>query len=329
MVSAQVLVTGATGGLGRVLVARLLAEGREVIALGRNHQIGARLTAQGARFVAADLCDPAANLPLKGVETVFHLAALSAPWGAEAEFVTANLTATERLLQATQAAGAARFIYTSTPSIYARARDQLGLTEQSPLPPRFANAYARTKLRAEAAVLTAARAVFHTTALRPRAIIAPHDNALLPRLLRAAETGRMLLPRGGRALIEPTDARDVVSALLAAEARSHVVNGQALNISGGAPVSLRALVEQVFAELGKPVRLIPLPARLVLGAGALAEALARREPVITRYAAMALGWSQTFDLAAARLALGWEPRHHPFAAVSWALAERTRETDLG
>jgi len=327
-VSAPTLVTGATGGLGRVLVAHLLAEGRTVIALGRNCEVGARLAAQGARFVAADLCDPAAALPLEGIGTVFHLAALSAPWGAEADFAEANVTATERLLRAAQAAGAARFIHTSTPSIYARARDQLGLTEQSPLPPRLANAYARTKLRAERLVLASGGAM-HTVALRPRAIIAPHDSALLPRLLRAAEAGRMPLPRGGRALLEPTDARDVVSALLAAEARSDAVNGQAFNISGGVPVSLRALVERVFAELDRPVRLIPLPARLVLGAGMVAEAVARREPVLTRYAAMTLGWSQTFDLSAARRALGWEPRHHPFAALSWALAERARDAAHG
>ena len=37
------LVTGATGGLGRVLVERLLAEGRAVTALGRNCAVGALL----------------------------------------------------------------------------------------------------------------------------------------------------------------------------------------------------------------------------------------------------------------------------------------------
>lgn len=321
----RTLVTGATGGLGRVLVAQLLADGREVLALGRNVAVGAELEAQGARFVATDLCDPACRLPLDGVDTIFHLAALSAPWGPEAAFHAANVTATERLLADARAAGAARFIHVSTPSIYARPRDQIGLTETSPLPARLATAYARTKLEGEQAVLAAHGAALHTVALRPRAIIAPHDTALLPRLLRAADKGAMPLPRSGRALVEPTDARDVVAAMLAAEARSDVAGGKAFNVSGGAPISLRELVSHVFARLGKPVRLVPVPARFVLAAGALAEALARREPAITRHAALTLGWSQTFDLAAARQTLGWEPRHHPLAAIDWALDERQRE----
>lgn len=323
--SGAALVTGATGGLGRVLVERLLAEGRAVTALGRNRAVGALLERQGARFVAADLCDPTAAVPLEGVDTLFHLAALSAPWGPESAFHAANVEATQRLLDSARAAGVKRFVHVSTPSIYARPRDQIGLSEGSPLPPHLATAYARTKLVGERAVLAAHDGAMHTMALRPRAIIAPHDTALLPRLLRAADKGAMPLPRGGRALVEPTDARDVVDALLAAERCSAEAGGQAFNISGGTPVLLRDLVGEVFAALGKPVRLIPLPAHLVLGAGALMERLARREPVLTRHAALTLGWSQTFDLSAARSMLGWFPRHHPFAALRWALAQRARE----
>ena len=324
--SGAAFVTGATGGLGRVLVERLLAQGRAVTALGRNRAVGALLERQGARFVAADLCDPAAAIPLEGADTLFHLAALSAPWGPESAFHAANVEATLRLLERARAAGVKRFVHVSTPSIYARPRDQIGLSEGSPLPPHLATAYARTKLVGERAVLAAHDGAMHTVALRPRAIIAPHDTALLPRLLRAADKGAMPLPRGGRALVEPTDARDVVDALFAAENRSADAGGRAFNVSGGTPVQLRDLVGEVFAALGKPVRLIPLPAHLVLGAGALMEQLARREPVLTRYAALTLGWSQTFDLSAARDVLGWSPRHHPFAALRWALAERTRET---
>ncbi len=323
--SGTALVTGATGGLGRVLVQQLLADGRRVVALGRNEAVGRILTAQGAEFLACELRDPGCDLPWHDVQTVFHLAALSAPWGPEAEFRAVNIEATQRLLQAARAAGARQFVHVSTPSIYARPRDQIGLTEASPLPPRLATAYARTKLEAERAVLAAHDPAMHTLALRPRAIIAPHDTALLPRLLRAAQKGAMPLPRGGAALIEPTDARDVVAALLAAEARSAVAGGQAFNISGGVPIALRELVSHVFARLGRPARLVPLPALAVLGAGTLAEWLARREPVLTRHAALTLGWSQTFDLSAARNVLDWKPRHHPLDAISWALAERLRE----
>lgn len=327
MVGGRALVTGATGGLGRILTAILLARGREVIATGRDPVRGAMLLGQGARFAASDLVrDDAAPL-VAGVDTVFHLAALSSPWGPRADFVAANLTMTQRLLAAASAAGCRRFLFASTPSIYTRPAHQLDLTEASRLPDQLVNAYAQTKLAAEQAVQAAATPRFTTVALRPRAVIGPYDTVLLPRLLRAARSGFMPLPGYGRALIEPTDARDVCSAFLAAEARADVLSGQVFNISGGHPLPLAELADHAFRRINQPVRAVPLPARLVLGLAHLAETSARLrpgspEPALTVYAAKALGWSQTFDLAAARAALEWEPQYSPFAAIDWALQER-------
>lgn len=326
MVAGRALVTGATGGLGRILVAALLDAGREVIATGRDTVRGAALAEAGASFIAADLSHDDLAPLVDGATTVFHLAALSSPWGRPEDFVAANITATDRLLTAAKAAGCRTFVFTSTPSIYTRATDQLDLTESSPLPDPV-NDYARTKLAAERTVLAAATPGFAAVALRPRAIIGPYDTVLLPRLLRAALSGVMPLPGLGRALIEPTDARDVCAALLAAESQAEAVTGRAFNISGGHPIPLAELAAHVFARLGKRVRMLPLPAQLVLALAHVSEAAAsirpgRPEPALTVYAAKALGWSQTFDLTAARTALGWSPVHTPQAAIDWALEAR-------
>ena len=317
-----VLVTGATGGLGRVLIETLAEQGREALATGRNRHVGEALP---ARFLAADLATDDLAPLVEGVGAVFHLAALSSPWGPAAAFVAANVTATERLLAAARAAGCETFVYVSTPSIYARAADQLRLVETSPLPKRLANVYARTKYAAERAVLAADGRGFRTIALRPRAIIGPYDAVLLPRLLKAARRGVLALPRAGRALVEPTDARDVVAALLAAETRASQVGGQPFNLSGGKPIRFADLVTYVFALLERRVKIVSLPAPALLALGAALEALYRLapgapEPPITRYGAMTLGWSQTFDLEAAREWLGWAPRHDPHAAIEWALS---------
>lgn len=325
MVNEPVLVTGATGGLGRALTAMLETDGRRVVATGRNTGIGAALAGETVRFAAADLArDPLGPL-LEGVKTVFHLAALSAPWGRPGDFQAANVDATARLLDAARAAGCRRFVFASTPSIYTRAAHQFGLTEASPLPPRLANAYATTKLAAERMVLGAAGGDFATVALRPRALIGPHDTVLLPRLLRAAGRGVLPLPAGGEALIEPTDVRDAARGFLAAEARAGSVSGRAFNLSGGVALPVAGLAAHVFAHLGRPVRIVPVPAGFAVAAAGLAEGVARLlpgrpEPALTRYGAMVLGWSQTFDLSAARDALGWAPVHAPLASVDWALS---------
>lgn len=322
MVTGTTLVTGATGGLGQILVQQLLQDGREVIAIGRNSKVGAQLARSGACFVAADIVNDELQPLFERVDSVFHLAAQSSPWGPEQEFLAVNLHATQRLLALAQTAGCQRFIYTSTPSIYTRARDQLELTEDSPLPKRLVNAYARTKFAAEVLVRQAARSGFDTVALRPRAIIGPHDTVLLPRLLRAAAKGVLPLPGHGRALIEPTDARDVVQALLLAEQRAPAVSGRVFNLSGGTPLSLTQLANTVFEKLGREVRTIPLPAQVVLAAAAILElfaSLSGKEPTLTRYSAMVLGWSQTFDLSAVKAALGWSARFTPAESIDWAL----------
>jgi len=320
------IVTGATGGLGRVLVASLLEQGRAVVATGRNSDVGRELQAMGARFVAADLTTADLSAILQDAGTVFHLAALSSPWGPEEDFITANITATERLLSAAQAAGCPAFVFTSTPSIYVQASDQFDIDETTPLPSRLANAYARTKLAAERIVLATDAPAMRTIAIRPRAVIGPYDTVLLPRLLRVAATGRMPLPRGGKAQIEPTDARDVVAALLAAEAHIAQAGGRAFNISSGVPITFKALAEHVFAAIHLDVRFVPMPVSLLLAIGAIQETIGHvwpgsREPMLTRYGAMTLGWSQTFNLSAARTVLEWQPRHHPLAAIDWALSE--------
>jgi len=322
MVKAKTLVTGATGGLGQVLVQQLLQDGREVVAIGRNPQVGAQLARRGACFVAADIVQGELQPLFERVDSVFHLAALSSPWGPEQEFLAVNLHATQRLLAMAQTAGCQRFIYTSTPSIYTRARDQIGLTEDSPLPERLINAYARTKFAAEILVRQAARPGFETVALRPRAIIGPHDTVLLPRLLRAAAKGVMPLPGHGRALIEPTDARDVVQALLLAEQCAPAVSGQVFNLSGGTALPLAQLASTVFDKLGREVRTIALPAQVALavaGGLELFASLRGKEPLLTRYSAMVLGWSQTFDLSAVKTALGWSARFTPDQSIDWAL----------
>lgn len=324
--SGTVLVTGATGGLGRVLAARLLADGRDVVASGRNPAIGAELSAQGLRFHPVDLVHGDLDALCHRVGTVHHLAALSSPWGPDRAFEESNVLATRRLLDAARRQGVRRFIHASTPSIYTRPQHQLNLTEASPLPQRMVNAYARTKLAAERMVLAANAPGFATVALRPRAIISQHDTVLLPRLLRAAERGRLPLPGDGRALIEPSDARDIAAAFVQAEARAEALGGQVFNLSGGQPVPLRDLAAHVFARLGRSVAMPGLPARLALAMAGAAELAARLrpgrdEPVLTRYSAMALGWSQTFDLGAAREQLGWSPAHSPFEAIDHALQE--------
>lgn len=330
----RALVTGATGGLGLALVESLLASGGYVVrATGRDRARGARLRSLGAEFRPADIRDTESLAALTfGQEAVFHTAALSSPWGDPAVFRAINLDATRALLDAARAAGAELFVNVSTPSVYVRRADQLGITEQTPIPPP-ANAYAATKHAAELAVLAANSADFTTVSIRPRALVGPDDAVLLPRLLRMASRGWFPLIRGGRALLEPTDVRDAAAALVAADQHRRVAAGLAINISGGAPLTLRELAETVFGSLGLSPRLVELPYAPTAAVARILEEVCRRlpgrpEPPLTAYSVDALAFCQTFDLTRARTILQWAPRYSPEAAIARTVQAWRRDASL-
>lgn len=319
----RAFVTGATGGLGRSLVTSLLMQGYEVTATGRNVQVGQGLTRLGARFIGIDLTQSDLPIDLEKHQVVFHLAALSSPWGSRDAFEAINVMVTRRLLDAAESAGCEAFVFASTPSIFATPRDQIEIAHVAPPTRPFANLYAETKYRAEAMVLAANRSGFLTTALRPRAIVGPHDTVLLPRLVRAASSGVMPLPRHGKALLELTDVRDAACAFVAADRHIAVTAGRAFNVSGGQPRTLRYLLDQVFAAAGMPVHYRAIPPRPAMLAASVMEAIAhilpgRPEPPATRYSIMSLAYSQTFDLTETIAALQWSPRYSPEQAIASA-----------
>jgi nucleoside-diphosphate-sugar epimerase len=151
----KVLVTGSSGRIGGTIASRLTL--RHQVA-GFDLQPGPLTTTIG------DVRDTArlAGL-LESVDAVIHTASLHVPdlaaRSAE-EFREVNVAATRRLLGACGEAGVARFVYTSTTSLYGDAllppgRAAVWVTEE--LQPRPRDIYDETKLEAEAACRDAAR----------------------------------------------------------------------------------------------------------------------------------------------------------------------------
>ncbi|MBB6098679.1 nucleoside-diphosphate-sugar epimerase [Deinobacterium chartae] len=305
-----VAVTGATGFLGGALTRRLLAEGLEVRALGRDPQRGAALSALGARFVPLDLEDARGlRAAVQGCDTVFHCAARSSPWGPHRAFYAANVLGTRQVVQACLNAGA-RLVHVSTPSLYFRYGGGLQVREDHPLP-RPVNAYAATKRAAEHEVAAGQARGLEAVVLRPRALFGPGDTSVLPRLLAALERGRLPVIGSEDTVTDLTYIDNAVDALLLA-ARSAAAVGGTYNITNGEPVRLWPAVRRLADRLGLPGPGRRLPFQVAFGAAALLEgvhaALGLGEPVLTRYTVSVVARSATLDISAARRDLGYAPR---------------------
>ncbi len=303
------LVTGATGFLGGVLARRLKAQGYDVIGSGRDAAKLAALARDGLETLALDLAEPHIALPTIACDGVIHCAALSSPWGRRADFHRANVSGAQNALRLANTAGARRFVHISTPSVYFRFRDQIGVREDAPLPPPV-NAYADTKRQAEKLVLAETR--LDPLVLRPRGLYGPGDTTLLPRLLAAAQQRALPLMNDGRAATDLTYIDDVADAACAALTAA-TPQQRVFNISGGEALRVREIAERAAERARCAVSWRRMPAWLVL-AYARASELAcgllprRPEPSITAYSAALFAYTQTLNIDAAKAQLGWSPR---------------------
>lgn len=306
----RIAITGATGFLGSHLTRKLLQEGRQVLALGRNTEMGARLKAKGAEFVQADLSElPKLVKAFEGCDRVVHCAALSSPWGSLKEFHRCNVAGTAKVLQATQETRVARLIHISSPSIYFSFAHRTAICEEAPLPGTQVNHYSRTKLEAEKLVDQASADGLGTIILRPRALFGPGDTVLLPRLLEANQ--RLGIPRSSRnpVITDLTYIDNAVDAIeLALEAPQSCL-GKAYNITNGDPQQLHKLLEYLFNALDTSPRFLNIPYPLAHGIAWIAEGLGTllgREPPLTRYSLGVLSYSLTLDISRAQKELGYQ-----------------------
>ncbi len=164
----KVLVTGTEGYLGSLLPPLLVEAGHEVIGVDTGFYKGGWLY-NGTTLSAQTLCKDIRHLTrrdLEGVGAVVHMAELSNdPLGQLAPDITLEINheASLRLAQLAKEAGAARFIYTSSCSVYGVAEEEV-VDERSPVNPQTTYALCKTLVERDVAAL--ADEAFSPTFLR-------------------------------------------------------------------------------------------------------------------------------------------------------------------
>jgi nucleoside-diphosphate-sugar epimerase len=304
----RVLVTGATGFLGRRLAAALVEHGHQVRILVRNPGVDGAVI-EGVEIRRGDLRDPASVIAAcEGMEIVQHAGALSSPWGPKSEFFATNVGGTQAIIDGCQRYNVRRLIYVSSPSVVFDGRDQHNLTEAAPYPATSVSVYSQTKQLGEDLV-NAASGGLETVILRPKAIFGPGDRALLPRLLATAQTGRLPMIGDGRNLVDLTYVENVVEAMRLAMTADAAV-GKTYHITNDEHALLWRLVRHILQELKLPPPRLRISLPTALAAAGAMEQIARvtgREPTLTRYSALILARTQTYNIAAAKRDLGYTP----------------------
>ena len=244
----RALVTGATGFVGRHLVAHLAGAGDDVTISE------AEVTEPEALETDFDGCRP---------DTVYHLAAqadVQASFTAAAATLRVNVEGTSNVLEAACRAGAGRVLVVSSGDVYGKL-DQAALPVDETAPMRPVTPYGASKAAAEMVCLQAG-ASRGLDVIRVRAFnhMGPGQSdrfvaaALAARIARNERTGAGAVPVGNlQARRDFTDVRDVVRAyrLLA----THGVAGEAYNVCSGTARGISDLAEALIARARHPMHL--------------------------------------------------------------------------
>jgi 2-alkyl-3-oxoalkanoate reductase len=293
----KLLLTGASGFIGGRFLARFRSRpGLELLGVGRR-------SLPAPDYRALDLSRPF-RLDFRP-DVVIHGAALASPWARCAEYERHNVEATANVLAFCRANGCPKLVHLSSSSVFYRSEDQLGLTEDAPIGPRFANHYAATKAASERLVRAYEGA---WVILRPRAVFGPGDTVLFPRLLAAARRGRLprIVRRGPPAVGDLIAVDALVDYMLRAAERP--VTG-AFNLTNAEPVVLQEFLDETFRRLELPLPTRRVSYRVAWTAALAAEALWATlrlpgEPPVTRFGVDVLAFSKTFDVRRALEHLG-------------------------
>src|SRR4051794_30098644 len=291
----RVLVTGATGMLGRATTTTLMSRGDEVTVLQRGR------SGLDCREVRGDLADATAvRRAVLGQDAVVHLAAkvdVTGPWH---EYASANIEGTRNVVAASRSEGVGRLVHVSSPSVAHSGRALMGVGADRADPARARGHYARSKATAELEALAADSGSLAVLAVRPHLVWGPGDTQLVGRIVARARAGRLPILGPGAALIDTTYVDNAVDALVAALHADDSACGAAYVVTNGEPRPVVELLAAICTASGVPVPRRHVPAAVARAAGGLLDAAWARlplpgEPPLTRFTAEQLSTAHWFD----------------------------------
>ena len=300
----RVVVTGASGFIGKHLVERLLADGHVVTALVRNPQ---SMTAGGdaVNVVRGDVTDiDSLSRAFKGAENVLHLARAKPHGPRSPEMFAVNVSGSRNVARAAAQGGVKRLVHCSSSAVYG---SRVGLVnEMTPLRPD--SGYARSKRDAEEAVLHECGDI--ALIARITAVMGPGCRSWAS-LFRSASVGQLGIAGDGSNMHHPADVSDIVDGLMRC-ATTENRGGRIYNLAGPEPVRFSDLRDAMArAVSGREVnhrKRYPAAAlNFYYHAGRISDVLLGLRPPLFESVSFVTA-HRILDLAHSRDELGYVPR---------------------
>lgn len=303
----RALVTGGGGFIGRQVVRRLRESGAEVRAMARSEASAERLRAAGCEVVVGDVTDAEALDPvLENIDVVYHLAGdyrVGIGDDERAAMEAANVTATERVLDAAIAAGVPRIVHVSTINAFGdteyRVVDE---TFERPRPYRYVSAYDETKHRAHLIAHERIAAGAPVLVAMPGGVYGPGDHSSLGGVLEQAARGRLPALTFGDLGLNMAHVEDIAAGIVLVGEQGRIGEGYVL---GGEITTLAELVRRVAAIAWRSPPRLSTPTWVLRAVAPIAKRFGRNLGEIVSASAGVTYWASD---AKARRELSYAPR---------------------
>lgn len=268
-----VLVTGATGAVGPLVVEAFLDRGYRVRTLSTSPPPEGACPAD-VENMTGDVTDPGvAEAAVQGAEVVIHLAALlhvvNPPTALQERYERINVGGTTNVVSAACRTGVKRIVFFSTIAVYGPSLGQILTEEVTPQPATF---YARTKLAAEWVVLDAKDVAGRPigVVLRLGAVYGSRIKGNYRKLVRSLARGRFIPLGNGANRRTLVYDRDAARAALLAAVHPNAAGG-VFNVTDGQVHTVNAIIGTLCDALGRRPPCLTLPIGPVRGLACLLE----------------------------------------------------------
>ncbi len=330
-----ILVTGASGFVGRAIVRRLLTEGARVRVLVRSRT---KLTEAGfspeqdARLevVEGDLLDgPVVRRCCEGVTAVVHAAAKVGDGGPPEEYLQVNVDAQRDLLASISWPGPLqKFVLVSSLGVYP-ATNHRGTDESAPISTTGIDPYTRSKAIAEREfVRWCHERKFPGVVLRPGFVYGPGDPTVLPRIIKRLRSGQFAFFGSGEQRLNNTWVENLVDAVMLSLKKA-TPPGEIFNITDGRLVTKKEFIGAVAKALGLPLPRKHIPLQLAwllaLSFDTIDRIMGGHGPKLVTMASWKfLGLDLCYSIDKAKRELGYSPKANFEDAMALAMREHLR-----
>ncbi len=310
----MILITGATGHIGNVLVRKLFEQGEEIRVLIHPRENVEPLNGLRLDVCCADIRNFGdVQRAVKGCSQVYHLAGLIDISPRTSRLLNdVNIRGTRNVVRACLEEQVDRLLYVS--SVHALPEPPLGtpIRESEDFPRSdLPGAYARSKSAATAEVYAGISQGLNAVIAFPTGVIGPYDyrmsemGRLVRYFIRNAHRPRLMYFDG---MYDFVDVRDLVWGLQAIMERGQSGRGYIL---GGHRLSVRDMFEEIPRILGCNPKLVHMPYLPVKTAAKFVTLYARMnktKPFFTPYSIDVLRSNSDIDFSRACSELGYRPR---------------------